>query len=191
MPGGLPGSPGAPPGATTSRALTTFAGGHRAAAIITFLTPGLRFFHQGQRQGKRARIPTHLGRGPTEVPDESIAAFYAGLLACLKDPAFRDGDWHLLEARPAWEGNRSNEAFVAFAWTGPGNERRLVVVNYVTHASQCYLGVPWDDLSGRTWRLHDRLGEATYNRDGGDLSAHGLFLDLPAWGYHVFEVEPI
>ena len=40
---------------------------HRAAAIITFLTPGLRFFHQGQREGKRVRIPVHLGRGPIET----------------------------------------------------------------------------------------------------------------------------
>ena len=30
---------------------------HRAAAVITFLRPGLRFFHQGQREGKRVRIP--------------------------------------------------------------------------------------------------------------------------------------
>ena len=49
---------------------------HRAAAVITFLTPGLRFFHQGQREGKKLRIPTHLGRGPAEAPDASIAAFY-------------------------------------------------------------------------------------------------------------------
>ena len=52
------------------RAAATFAPEvHRAAAILTFLTPGLRFFHQGQREGKRVRIPVHLGRGPDEAPD--------------------------------------------------------------------------------------------------------------------------
>ena len=45
---------------------------HRAAAVITFLTPGLRFFHQGQRQGKRVRISMHLGRGPAEPVDEAL-----------------------------------------------------------------------------------------------------------------------
>ena len=64
---------------------------HRAAAVLTFFTPGLRFFHQGQREGKRVRIPVHLGRGPAEPPDAGLAAFYEGLLECLKDPAFRDG----------------------------------------------------------------------------------------------------
>ena len=57
------------------RAAATFAPGiHQAAAVITFLTPGLRFFHQGQREGKRARIPTHLGRGPVEALDAPIAS---------------------------------------------------------------------------------------------------------------------
>ena len=43
---------------------------HRAAAVLTFLTPGLRFFHQGQREGKgpdpgppRARARGARGRG--------------------------------------------------------------------------------------------------------------------------------
>ena len=107
------------------RAAATFAPEvHRAAAIITFLTPGLRFFHQGQREGKRVRIPVHLGRGPDEAPDAGIAAFYDGLLECLKDPAFRDGEWQLLECRPAWDGNESWDSFVAFAWTGAGERRR-------------------------------------------------------------------
>ena len=173
------------------RAAATFAPDvHRAAAIITYLTPGLRFFHQGQREGKRVRIPMHLGRGPDELQDSSIAAFYDSLLACLMDPAFRDGQWQLLDARPAWDGNGSNDAFIAFSWTGPGDLRRLVAVNYAPYQSQCYVTIPWSDIAGQTWRLQDRLGEVVYDRDGDDLSAQGLYLDLPAWGYHIFELCP-
>jgi hypothetical protein len=174
------------------RAAATFAPAvHQAAAVITFLTPGLRFFHQGQREGKRARIPTHLGRGPVETPDTSIAAFYDCLIACLKDAAFRDGAWQLLDARPAWEGNGSHESFITFAWSGPEDLKRLVVANYAGHPSQCYLGLPWNDLAGQAWQLQDRLGAAVYERDGDDLSNQGLYLDLPAWGTHVFEIEPV
>jgi hypothetical protein len=174
------------------RAAATFAPDvHRAAAVITFLTPGLRFFHQGQREGKRVRIPTHLGRGPVEAVETSISLFYEGLIACLKDAAFREGDWQLLDARPAWEGNGSHEAFVAFAWSGAGGARRLVVVNYAAHQSQCTVMLPWDDLAGRTWRLHDLLGAAVYVRNGDDLSRLGLYLDMPSWGTHVFAVEPV
>jgi len=174
------------------RAAATFAPDvHRAAAVITYLSPGLRFFHQGQLEGRRVRIPMHLGRGPIEAPDPSIGAFYESLLACLRDPAFRDGDWRRLDARPAWDGNGSSEAFVAFSWTGPDALRRLVVTNYADHQSQCYLGLPWNDLQGRTWRLQDRLGTAVYDRDGADLSARGLYLDVPSWGYHAFDVRAL
>jgi len=172
------------------RAAATFAPDvHRAAATLTFLTPGLRFFHQGQREGKRVRIPVHLGRGPDEPADAGIAGFYDRLLECLKDPAFRDGEWALLGCRPAWDGNETSDSFVAFCWTA-GTERRLVAVNYADHQSQCYVGMPWRDLDGRTWRLQDLIGPSLYDRPGGDLTWQGLYLDMPAWGYHVFAVSP-
>jgi glycosidase len=39
------------------RAAATFGpGAHEAAAIITYLTPGLRFFHHGQFEGRRVRF---------------------------------------------------------------------------------------------------------------------------------------
>ncbi len=163
---------------------------HRAAAVLTFLTPGLRFLHQGQREGRRVRIPVHLGRGPDEAADSAITAFYDDLLECLRDPVFRDGDWHLLECRPAWDGNETSDAFVAFSWTGPGERRRLVAVNYAGHASQCHVALPWRDLDGRTWRLQDLTGAAEYDRSGGDLTWPGLYLDMPAWGHHVFSLSP-
>jgi hypothetical protein len=163
---------------------------HRAAAILTFLTPGLRLFHQGQREGRKVRIPTHLGRGPDETADAETVAFYDRLLEVLKDPAFRDGRWRLLECRPAWDGNGTWDSFVAFAWTGPYDERRLVAVNYADHQSQCYVALPWRDLDGRTWRLQDLTGPSAYDRAGGDLTWQGLYLDMPAWAYHVFAVSP-
>ena len=174
------------------RAASTFAPDvHRAAAVITYLTPGLRFFHQGQREGKRVRIPTHLRRGPVEVLDSSIASFYNGLVEALKDPTFRDGHWQLLDARPAWEENESNDTFVVFSWSGSGGQRRLVAVNYAGHQSQCYVNLPWDDLAGQTWHLHDRFGTTVYKRTGDDLSTQGLYLDMSPWEYYVFDMEPV
>ncbi len=164
---------------------------HRAAAIITFLTPGLRFFHQGQFQGKTAKIPTHLGRGPNEPVDPKIADFYSSLLPQLKELVFREGEWRLLECRPAWEGNASWDSFIGFAWTTRECERRLVAVNYSDHPSQCYVSLPWTDLVGRTWRLRDQMSPATYDRDGRDLAARGLYLDIRPWAYHVFKVQAV
>jgi Alpha amylase, catalytic domain len=165
---------------------------HRAAAVMTFLVPGLRFFHhQGQREAKRVRIPIHLARGPSEPVDGALRDFYGCLLACVKDSAFRDGDWQLLACRPAWDENSSFDTFIAFAWTGPGDRPRLVTVNYAGHRSQCFVGMPWSDLRGRAWRLADATRAEVYDRPGDDLATRGLYLDVPAWGYHVFSLEPI
>jgi hypothetical protein len=38
-------------------------------------------------------------------------------------------------------------------------------------------------------RFRDLMGLASYDRAGDDILARGLYLDLPAWGYHVFDVQ--
>jgi glycosidase len=161
---------------------------HRSAAVVTFLVPGLRFFHEGQFEGRRARVSMHLGRRPFERPDAAVGEFYRRLLECVKLPVVRSGNWSLLECRPAWEGNPTGGQFIAFRWEGTGGERLLVAVNYGPNQGQCYLPLPWADLRGRKWLLRDRLSEARYERAGDDLNERGLYLDLSGWGYHVFEI---
>jgi hypothetical protein len=35
------------------------------------------------------------------------------------------------------------------------------------------------------------MGLVAYNRSGDDLAARGLYLDMPAWGHHVFAVDQL
>ena len=173
------------------RAAATFpAGMDEAAAVITFLAPGLRFFHEGQFEGRLKRISPHLNRAPNEGVDPAVKQFYERLLGVLRHPSVRKGQWQLLECFPAWDGNGSSDAFIAFAWQASGGPRLLVAVNYAGQASQCYVRLPFSDVGGRLWRLRDLLGEANYERPGDDLQARGLYLDLPPWHYHVLEMKP-
>ena len=161
---------------------------HRAAAMITFLVPGLRFIHDGQRSGRRLRVSNHLGRRAEEPVDQELKSDYAALLACVRRPEVRDGAWRLLELRPAWDGNPTWDHFVAFSWVGSGR-RLLVATNYGPTRGQCYVRSSDEGFAGRTILLRDLMDPATaYERAGDDLAARGLYLDLPAWGYHVFEV---
>jgi hypothetical protein len=170
------------------RAAATFAPGmHEAAAVITYLSPGLRFFHQGQFEGRRKRISPHLVRAPLEAGDPARQQFYAALLAVLRRPTVRDGQWSLLECMPAWAGNPTGDAFLAWSWHTRDNQRLLIAVNYAGHQSQCYVRLPFPDLAGRKVRLKDLMGPASYDRDGSDLASRGLYLDLPPWGHHVFD----
>ena len=92
----------------------------------------------------------------------------------------------MLECMPAWEGNWTSDCFAAFAWQGPGSERLLVAVNYAANQSQCYIRLPFTDLGDSQWLLQDQLEALAYERDGGDLQSHGLYLDAQPWQSSVF-----
>jgi hypothetical protein len=172
------------------RAAATFPpGAHEAAAVVTFLSPGLRFFHEGQFQGRKKRISPHLCRRPDEPVDADLAKFYDQLLAVLRQPLPREGQWQLLECTPAWEGNWTWDCFLAFAWQGACGKRLLVAVNYAPNQSQCYVRLPFTDLGNRPWRLQDLLRDATYDREGNDLESRGLYLDVPPWQASVFSLQ--
>jgi hypothetical protein len=171
------------------RAAATFSPAiHEAAAVLTYLSPGLRFFHEGQLEGRRKRISPHLVRAPLEPIDAPLQRFYQRLLAVLRDPVVREGDWRLLECSPAWDGNWTSDCFIAWLWTGTTGDRRLVVVNYAANQSQCYVRLPRQDRGDRPVGFDDLLGTDRFDRDPGELDARGLYLDMPAWAYHVFDV---
>jgi hypothetical protein len=160
---------------------------HRAAALLSSTLPGMTLYHQGQLEGSRVKLPVQLGRRPQEPVDEAVQSFYRRLLARLREPAFRQGSFRLLGVRPAWEGNPSFRDFLAHLWEH-GPAVRVAAVNFGPSRGQCFV-----DLSlacgGRTVELVDLLSEAVYIRQGDDLVRRGLYLDLPPFGLHLFQVN--
>ena len=173
------------------RAAATFAPGmHKAAAVITFLSQGLRFFHQGQFEGRRKRISPHLVRAPLEAPDNALRLFYDDLLGVLRRQIVRDGQWRLLECKPAWEGNWTSDCLLAFAWQGRDPQQLLVAVNYAQQSESVLHSSSFLRCHGpHGARFQDLMSAACYEHHGDGLQSQGLYLDMPAWGYHVFEVS--
>ena len=66
---------------------------------------------------------------------------------------------------------------------------RLVVVNYASNQSRCYVCLNLPELRGRTVRLEDLMGPASYERDGNDLLFARPLSRHTAVGYHVFEMS--
>ena len=163
---------------------------HRAAAIIAFLSPGLRFFHQGQFEGAQVRVPAHLCRGPVEPIDPEIAAFYTTLLTVLKETrGLRYGTWLQIQPLPAWSGNGTWDGFVACAWAGYDGSRHVVVVNHSGNQGQCRLQLPFPEFRGKQVRLTDVMGTDVYDRDGSELYDSGLYIDHHPWHFNVFELQ--
>ena len=172
------------------RAADTFAPDqYQAAAVLTFLSPGMRFFHQGQFEGRMKRISPHLVRAPHEPLNTVLQDFYHELLAVINQALFRDAQWRLLECVPAWDGNGSWDSFVAFAWEEKKGRRAIVTVNYAPHQSQCYVRLPFSDLANQSIEFRDLMSVDRYIRNGNELLSQGIYLDMPPWGYHVFELS--
>jgi hypothetical protein len=172
---------------------------HRAASLVTYLTPGLRFLHQGQREGFTRHIPPHLCRGPAEAVDPVLVAWYDGLLQLLRDPIVREGVWALADCAPI-VAHEPADAVLVWSWRPPapaGGRHRaagpwwVVVVNYGPEPARCHVEVAFDGRRGTTVHLLDRLTGERAARDGDELATHGLPVELPPWGTHVFELQAV
>ena len=157
----------------------------RAAAVVTSTLPGARMFHEGQFEGRKVRLPVFLGRRPAEPADAGLAQFYRGLLAAIDSPVFREGQWNLSE-RAGWPDNPSYENIVAWQWTHNG-ERCLIVVNLSDSRAQAMVQFGGEHLASHSVTLADQLSGARYQRSGDELQSSGLYVNLPAWGYHFFQ----
>lgn len=159
---------------------------HRPAAVLTYFCPGLRFFQEGQLEGRNTKASVHLGRRPKERVDSAVRDFYERLLYCLNQPVARNGHWRLLDCSPAWDSNWTWDCFVCFLWEARGEAPLVVAVNYAGHPSQCYVQIPLDEFRGRSVRLQDLLNPIVY--ESRCEQSQGVYLDMREWGYHVFQV---
>jgi hypothetical protein len=163
---------------------------HLAAAAVTYLAPGLRFFHQGQLEGRRLKVPMQLCRRPEEPVDQEVLNDYRRLLDCLSQPMLHQGEWQLLEPDPAWDNNPTWSDFILYLWNF-AEMMLLVAVNYSPHPSQCYVRLPYPWLQNQDWSLEDWLSPAVFVRHGDEITTHGLYLEMPAWGAHAFNLKPV
>ncbi len=159
-----------------------------AVATLALTLPGMRLIHEGQMEGRTVRIPVQLARRPAEQPDPALEDFYRRLLGALKLAPFHEGYWKLLQCREAWAGNGTYSNFVAHRWT-KRDEVLLIVANVSGQPAQCYLPLDFPALTGCTWELCDLLSDVKYERDGDALLHPGLYLDVPGYGRHIFQLR--
>jgi hypothetical protein len=158
-----------------------------AAAVLVVTLPGATLLHEGQLTGKQVKLPAQLGRRPLEPLNSQVETFYRILIREARHPVYHEGHWRLREPWPAWDLNASNRSLIAYTWRS-GDERRLVVVNYSPASAQGRIPLPDFELKGATWTLYDALNRAEYERDGDEMAEYGLYVDLKAWGAHVFTI---
>lgn len=160
----------------------------RAAAALTYLTPGLRFFHEGQREGRRRTLPVQLAHRPDEALDPARAEFYSALLRLLREPAARAGDFQLLSPRPAGRADGSELRALAFLREHP--DQVLLVAANPTR-TPALVRIPLDAalLGTGSVDLIDRLSGEAHRLPAGELSTRGLHLHLSPGEAHALEIR--
>ena len=162
---------------------------HKAAAALTFLIPGLRFFHQGQLDGYCRKPSIHLGRRAIEPTNPEIHSFYLQLLQSLQDPAVQ-GEWSMLKISRAWNDDPTFDSIIGFAWMQESRLTAIAAVNYSDHDSRCYFGLPVDAYDdSESLLLEDLLGTERYVRPVDRLKRDGLYLALAPWAAQLFRVS--
>jgi len=149
----------------------------RSAAALVGTLPGMRFYHEGQFDGRRTRLPVQLARAPEPAPDPESGAFYRALLTATLDEPFRCGRFRWLEScEPG--GGYNESAILACVWELPPDSRRLVAVNLSPEPARGYYRLGAPDLVGGRIRLVDQLSGWTGVLDEGLAAANRVDLEL-------------
>jgi hypothetical protein len=169
---------------------------HRAAAVIAGSVPGMTLIHDGQLDGRLVKTPIQLRRRAPEQVNGMVQAFYSRLLTTLaNDDVVRHGRWRLFGVRPAWDDNPTWQHFIAYGWHLPGRDPRVIAVNFGPTQGQCYVDLRELEpgTSERPIGFQDLLagGQDAFVRDPAGLFREGLYLDLPAFGFHLFAVSGV
>ncbi|MCK5088169.1 MAG: glycosidase [Melioribacteraceae bacterium] len=156
----------------------------KAAAVIISTIPGIRFFNDGQFEGKKIKLPVQLGRESVEEINPDIQTFYDLLLTITKGEIFKSGDWNLLDLLPAWEENETYKNILAWEWKYK-NERRTVFVNYSNITSVCKGRIDIQK-SNKDIIFDDLLNDESYVRTIDEIRENGLFIELKRYQSHIF-----
>lgn len=158
----------------------------KAALIIISTIPGMKFYHDGQFEGKKIKLPVQLGRQPREKPDEDLLNYYKKVLNIASKKIFKEGEWMLLETLPAWEGNQTYKNILSWQWKHK-DETKIICVNYSDTVSSCRIkfdaeGYPEEIM------LSDLLNDAVYHRSAEEIYRDGLYVELRNYQSHIFSL---
>lgn len=160
----------------------------RAAATVLSTLPGACLYHQGQFEGRRQRLPVFLRRWMEEQANLQLEQLYHRLAPLAASPLRKHGSWRLC-THHGWPDNQTHSNLLCWSWQYH-DEILLVVVNYSLHPAQGFVTLPWTPPDSINCLLKDIFTGDSFLRSTRELFTTGLFVDLPAWGFHLWRCTP-
>jgi glycosidase len=158
-----------------------------AAASLVSTLPGMRFFFDGQLEGRRIKAPVQLARWPDEPVDHAIRELYERVLPYASNRLLHEGEWHLLALTSA--GDNTFNDLVAYFWR-TRESLAVIVVNPGSSPAQAYAAIAGELGRGDLFDFEDRLNSLTYRWTRDALERTGLYVRLDGGSAHLFMVRP-
>lgn len=172
------------------RAVTAFGVQKSMAAMVLSATlPGLKFFHEGQFEGRELKIPVQLGTRPIEPINALLTAFYDSLLSELNHPVYHTGAFAKLGTLPILGIDPSHEQVIALAWLGEGT--RLIAINLSDATASARIMLPLAALAGCPAVTFTNLLSSGQRVQiaGDEVLINGLPLTLAPYEASIFTIE--
>ncbi|MHB1688394.1 MAG: alpha-amylase family glycosyl hydrolase [Ignavibacteriaceae bacterium] len=156
-----------------------------AGSVLISTIQGMRFYYDGQFEGKKIKLPVQLGSKPVEKPNLFVKEYYDRLLSITKEKIFQEGNWQMLNALPVSHDNFSFENIFTWQWQLQ-NETRIIAINYSGNTSQCRLKFEVKSNQAEIL-LIDLLNKVEYIRSISEIKTIGLFIELKSYQSHIFK----
>ena len=157
-----------------------------AAAVLISTIQGMKFYYDGQFDGKKTRLPLQLGREPQEKISDSLREYYYKILSVTKSNIFRDGEWQLADTLPASDDNSTFENMFAWQWW-LNNEFKIIVINYSDSVGVCRIKFGLRTAAKKI-KIKDELTGDEYLRLADEIRNEGLYVELKAYHSHILSV---
>lgn len=158
-----------------------------AVATLMGTLPGMRFYHQGEIEGRKIHLPINLRIAAPELPDPFSVETFRKILRITKEDVFHAGAWSLLQAVD--EGDDTAGSLAVYEWRSK-NAWKVIAVNLSASAAQGRVKFADRVSADQQCKFNDELNEVVYPRDGRELHDVGLFVRLEAGQAHLFDVTP-
>ena len=154
-------------------------------ALLLSTLPGMRFYHHGQLEGRKIRVPMPLARAAEEPVDRGMREVYERLLRFADKDVFHTGAWDSLEIRAA--GDDSFGDLIAYRWRS-ANDCALIVLNLGNRTAQ---GMVREADAGESQRCTyaDLVTGNQYVYERAAVSRDGLYVRLAPYQAHAFSVN--
>jgi glycosidase len=162
-------------------------GNERLAADGTLMgtLPGIRFYHQGELEGRRIRLPITLRIAADEPPDPVSQAFFRKIRQITQRDVFHEGEWKLLDLVP--EGDARPDGLIVYEWRS-AKAWKLIAANLTGSAAQGRLRLGDRVSSMQQYIFYDELNDVKYPRSGEELHNLGLFIRREGFQAHIFDI---